>query len=67
MQTIAGDREHRGSSIEPPASLFFGHWLEYNEPAARDAKQKPGASTSQNWPPPALGARPAIAAQGGMR
>jgi sulfopyruvate decarboxylase TPP-binding subunit len=25
------------------------------------------ASTSQNWPPPALGARPAIVVQGGMR
>jgi hypothetical protein len=25
------------------------------------------ASTSQNWPPPALGARPEIAVQGGIR
>ena len=23
-----------------PGVRFFGHWLEYNEPAARDAKQK---------------------------
>jgi hypothetical protein len=44
-----------------PGVRFFGHWLEYNEPAARDAKQKlraflaanlDGAAAGQSQTPP---------------
>jgi hypothetical protein len=31
-----------------PGVRFFGHWLEYNEPAARDAKQKLRAFLAAN-------------------